>query len=73
MNKITHVLQLFASGYQFIVLPDAWIIHMPHKTSANSIEFLQSPIERLTNRFLRFKYTHSLAFNYSLPSAQACN
>lgn len=72
MNKVTHVMELFASGYQFVVLPDGWLIHMPHKTSQNSIEFLQSPIERLKNRFYRFKFTHSLALKYNLPVSR-CN
>lgn len=73
MNKVTHVMELFASGFKFLVLPDGWLIHMPHKTSLNSIEFLQSPIERVRNRFLRFKFTHSLDLKYNVTRNNRCN
>jgi len=41
-NKVSHVMQLFASGYEFTVLPDAFIIHMPHAPSFDIARFRSS-------------------------------
>lgn len=32
-NKVSHIMSLYAQGYEFIVLPDAFIIHTPHAPS----------------------------------------
>lgn len=41
-NKVSHIMQLFANGYQFIVLPNAFIIHMPHAPSFDIERFRSS-------------------------------
>jgi glycosyltransferase-like protein LARGE len=41
-NKVSHIMQLFAKGYEFIVLPNAFIIHMPHAPSFDIERFRSS-------------------------------
>ena len=38
-NKVSHILELFAQDYEFIVLPDAFIIHSPHGPSPDVNRF----------------------------------
>lgn len=66
MNKITHVTELFAAGYVFFVLPDVWLIHVPHKPSAYSIDHVQNPRRRLQNRVQRFEFLVDLWRRYKL-------
>uniref|UniRef100_A0A8R1TVB3 Glycosyltransferase-like protein LARGE2 n=1 Tax=Onchocerca volvulus TaxID=6282 RepID=A0A8R1TVB3_ONCVO len=32
-NKVSHIMSLNAAGYEFIVLPDAFVVHQPHLPS----------------------------------------
>lgn len=41
-NKVSHIMQLHAQGYQFLVLPAAFIIHMPHAPSFDIAKFRSS-------------------------------
>lgn len=45
-NKVSHIMHLHAIGYQFIVLPNAFIIHMPHAPSFDIAKFRSSSIYR---------------------------
>ncbi len=38
-NKISHILELHTQHYNFIVLPDVFIIHYPHKPSRDETKF----------------------------------
>lgn len=38
-NKVSHIMELEAQGYSFIVLPNAFIIHMPHAPSFDIAKF----------------------------------
>lgn len=38
-NKVSHIMELEARGYTFIVLPNAFIIHMPHAPSFDIAKF----------------------------------
>lgn len=66
MNKISFINELFASGYQFLVLPDVWITHLPHRLSSYSQHFMHSVRQRLKNRALRFDFVCSLIAKYNL-------
>lgn len=67
-NKVSQITELKAQGYQFIVLPDHFIIHMPHKSSKDKAVWNMGAfkfcINRIWKRFvseLKHKYgTHSL-------------
>lgn len=41
-NKVSHILELDAQGYEFTVLPNAFIIHMPHAPSFDIAKFRSS-------------------------------
>lgn len=41
-NKVSHIMELHAQGYEFIVLPNAFIIHMPHAPSFDIAKFRSS-------------------------------
>ena len=41
-NKVSHIMELHAQGYEFMVLPQAFMIHMPHAPSTDSAHFRQS-------------------------------
>lgn len=46
-NKVSHIMELEAQGYEFIVLPNAFIIHKPHAPSYDIIRFRTSPTYRM--------------------------
>lgn len=38
-NKVSHIMELEAQGFDFIVLPNAFMIHMPHAPSFDIAKF----------------------------------
>lgn len=66
MNKITFITELYAAKYTFQVLPDLWIIHLPHKYTSYAADFLQNPYQRLRNRFDRFEFVEEIMAKYRL-------
>lgn len=45
-NKVSHIMELYAAGYEFVVLPHAFIIHMPHAPSFDIARFRSSSTYR---------------------------
>ena len=41
-NKVSHAMALSARGYDFVVLPNVFIIHMPHAPSLDIARFRTS-------------------------------
>ncbi|KAH8021022.1 hypothetical protein HPB51_011801 [Rhipicephalus microplus] len=66
MNKITHVTELFAAGYVFLVLPHVWLVHVPHKPSSYFADHVQNPQHRLRNRVQRFEFLVDVMRKYKL-------
>ncbi|RWS31574.1 uncharacterized protein B4U80_07653 [Leptotrombidium deliense] len=66
MNKVTHTTELFAAGYKFLVFSNAWTIHLPHKSSSYSQDFLQNPQQKLRNRHQRFQFIHGIIQKYKI-------
>lgn len=46
-NKVSHIMELEAIGYEFVVLPQAFIVHMPHAPSRDIARFRASPQYRM--------------------------
>lgn len=46
-NKVSHIMELQAQNYTFMVLPTAFIVHKAHAPSDDIIKFRQSPIYRM--------------------------
>ena len=38
-NKVSHVMELEALGFQWVVLPNAFMVHMPHAPSFDIAKF----------------------------------
>ncbi len=53
MNKITHIMELYAAGYTFIVLGSAWTCHVPHSETKLARNFLKNMDARVENRLQR--------------------
>ncbi|CAH1772632.1 unnamed protein product [Owenia fusiformis] len=70
MNKVGFMMELKASGYEFVVLPDCWVTHVPHENSPDKNKFLHSRIEKLKNRILRFEYLLDLSRKYRIGKCQ---
>ncbi|XP_065884775.1 xylosyl- and glucuronyltransferase LARGE2s-like isoform X3 [Dysidea avara] len=70
MNKVTHVMELWAAGYQFVVLPDNWAIHVPHVETKYSKQFLIDLDKRIKNRILRFEFITYLIAKYQLDQCK---
>ncbi|XP_035694904.1 LARGE xylosyl- and glucuronyltransferase 2-like isoform X2 [Branchiostoma floridae] len=66
MNKVTHTMELLAAGYQFLVLPNVWAIHVPHRSTSSNIQFLQKPLQRLHNRATRFEFVADIMRKYQV-------
>ncbi|XP_015920345.1 xylosyl- and glucuronyltransferase LARGE2 [Parasteatoda tepidariorum] len=64
MNKVTHITELYAANYTFVVLPDVWVLHLPHKISSYAVGFLQNPHQRLLNRVERFEFISNIMKQY---------
>ncbi|GIX71815.1 LARGE xylosyl- and glucuronyltransferase 1 [Caerostris extrusa] len=66
MNKVTHITELFAANFTFTVLPDVWVLHLPHKISTYAVEFLQNAHQRLQNRMERFEFIADIMNKYKI-------
>lgn len=58
-NKVSHVMELEAQGFDFVVLPNAFIIHMPHAPSFDIARFRGSAQYRRSITILSY-------FNYAI-------
>ncbi|KAL3266023.1 hypothetical protein HHI36_010212 [Cryptolaemus montrouzieri] len=63
-NKVSHIMELNAQGYEFIVLPDAFIIHKAHAPSFDIAKFRTSPIYRMCLQNLKDNFITKLNKKY---------
>ncbi|XP_022240712.1 LARGE xylosyl- and glucuronyltransferase 2-B-like isoform X1 [Limulus polyphemus] len=66
MDKITYIMELCAAGYQFVVLPDVWITHLPHPRNPLLGKLMSDAEFKLRNRMQRFEFLHSLIARYNI-------
>lgn len=59
-NKVSHIMELEAQGYDFIVLPNTFIIHKPHAPSADIGKFRNSPVYRMCLQNLKEEFVEGL-------------
>lgn len=59
-NKVSHIMELNAEGYEFIVLPDAFIVHMPHAPSPEIVRFRGSKHYRGCMQVLKKEFQRDL-------------
>lgn len=64
-NKVSHIMQLHAQKYRFIVLPNAFIIHMPHAPSFDIAKYRSSGSYRKCLHQLNQKFIRELGSKYN--------
>jgi glycosyltransferase-like protein LARGE len=64
-NKVSHIMELHAQGYEFIVLPNAFIIHMPHAPSFDIAKFRSSSNYRKCLKIIKSEFVTELSSKYS--------
>ncbi|ELT91285.1 hypothetical protein CAPTEDRAFT_168890 [Capitella teleta] len=67
-NKVSHILELDAEGYQFIVLPNAFMIHMPHSPSFDIAKFRSSELYRRCLKVLKGEFQKDLSRKYGIKA-----
>lgn len=67
-NKVSHIMELHVRGYRFHVLPDLFIIHMPHSPSKDIAKFRSSKIYRRCLK--RLKDNFKLALITKFPNGK---
>ncbi|KAI1301775.1 LARGE xylosyl- and glucuronyltransferase 2 [Halotydeus destructor] len=63
-NKVSHIMELYAQGYEFIVLPNAFIIHMPHAPSFDIAKFRSSSVYRKCLKIIKNEFVTDLSSKY---------
>ncbi|CAG0883631.1 unnamed protein product [Darwinula stevensoni] len=63
-NKVSHIMELEAQGYEFDVLPNAFIIHMPHAPSLDIARFRSSAQYRKCLKILKHEFVEELTKKY---------
>ncbi|KAK3720769.1 hypothetical protein QZH41_011787 [Actinostola sp. cb2023] len=58
-NKVSHIMEVHAQGYEFVVLPNAFIVHLPHSLSFDIFKFRSSHhyrrcIKELKEDFIKY-------------------
>ena len=64
-NKVSHVMELAAQGYELAVLPGAYMIHMPHAPSADILSYRQRETYRDCMAILKWEFKRQLEHKYS--------
>jgi len=63
-NKVSHIMELQAQGYEFVVLPNAFIVHMPHSPSFDIFKFRSSSLYRKCLKKLKKEFVQDLITKY---------
>ncbi|RWS09293.1 glycosyltransferase-like protein LARGE1, partial [Dinothrombium tinctorium] len=63
-NKVSHIMELHALDYQFIVLPNAFIIHMPHAPSFDIAKFRSTNNYRKCLKIIKAEFVEELSKKY---------
>ncbi|KAL2088578.1 hypothetical protein ACEWY4_015477 [Coilia grayii] len=63
-NKVSHIMELDAQEYDLVVLPNAFMIHMPHAPSFDISKFRSSPGYRYCLNTLKDEFHQDLSRKY---------
>uniref|UniRef100_A0A6A7FS34 Glycosyltransferase-like protein LARGE1 n=2 Tax=Hirondellea gigas TaxID=1518452 RepID=A0A6A7FS34_9CRUS len=63
-NKVSHIMELHVLGYEFVVLPNAFIIHTPHAPSFDIAKFRTSPQYKNCVKILKKEFVEDLNRKY---------
>ncbi|KAK3102055.1 hypothetical protein FSP39_008413 [Pinctada imbricata] len=67
-NKVSHTMELDVLGYEFVVLPNAFMIHMPHAPSFDIAKFRSSSLYRRCLKVLKYEYQRDLSRKYGIKA-----
>lgn len=67
-NKVSHIMQLDAEGYEFVVLPNAFMIHMPHAPSFDIVKFRSSSLYRRCLKTLKGEFQRDMSQKYGVKA-----
>ncbi|KAK7099228.1 xylosyl- and glucuronyltransferase LARGE2s-like [Littorina saxatilis] len=67
-NKVSHIMELDAQGFEFVVLPNAFIIHMPHAPSFDIAKFRSSSVYRKCLKILKGEFQRDLSKKYGIKA-----
>ncbi|XP_063960488.1 xylosyl- and glucuronyltransferase LARGE1-like [Lytechinus pictus] len=67
-NKVSHIMELDAQSYDFIVLPNAFIIHMPHTPSFDIAKFRSSQQYRTCLQTLKEEFQRDMSKKYGFAA-----
>ncbi|PIK41698.1 putative glycosyltransferase-like protein LARGE1-like [Apostichopus japonicus] len=67
-NKVSHIMEVDAQGYEFVVLPNAFIIHMPHTPSFDIAKFRSSENYRSCLQTLKEEFQRDLSKKYGFAA-----
>ncbi|CAN7938798.1 unnamed protein product [Ixodes hexagonus] len=70
-NKVSHIMELHAQGYEFVVLPNGFMVHMPHAPSLDIARFRSSSQYRKCLSLLKGEFARDLSLRYgrTFPSS----
>ncbi|KAM7298127.1 LARGE xylosyl- and glucuronyltransferase 1 [Ixodes scapularis] len=63
-NKVSHIMELHAQGYEFVVLPNGFMVHMPHAPSLDIARFRSSSQYRKCLSLLKGEFARDLSLRY---------
>ncbi|XP_029438002.1 LARGE xylosyl- and glucuronyltransferase 2 isoform X2 [Rhinatrema bivittatum] len=63
-NKVSHIIELDAQEYELVVLPDAFMVHMPHAPSFDISKFRSSASYRACLQILKEEFHQDLSRHY---------
>ncbi|KAK4319840.1 hypothetical protein Pmani_009257 [Petrolisthes manimaculis] len=64
-NKVSHIMELHVMGFEFVVLPNAFIVHMPHAPSLDIAKFRTSPQYKRCVKILKREFVNDLNMKHN--------
>ncbi|XP_071787647.1 xylosyl- and glucuronyltransferase LARGE1-like [Asterias amurensis] len=67
-NKVSQIMEVDVQGFEFIVLPNAFIIHMPHTPSFDIAKYRSSDLYRACLKILKEEFQKDLSRKYGFAA-----
>ncbi|XP_027006897.1 xylosyl- and glucuronyltransferase LARGE1 isoform X1 [Tachysurus fulvidraco] len=67
-NKVAHIMELDAQEYEFVVLPNAYMIHMPHAPSFDITKFRSNEQYRVCLKTLKEEFQQNMSRRYGFAA-----
>ena len=67
-NKVSHIMQLDVHGFDLMVLPGAFIVHLPHAPSLDISKYRSSDLYRFCLKELKIEFQKDLSKKYGIAA-----